>query len=130
VETKAVAGCCVRGPVFAALVLTTVLLSACTEGNVCAGVAFGPPINVRVRDQDGTPQALGAEVWFASRSGVYPLTTESDTLTISGGEYGVAFDIEVSKRYYATSVAAPWLTDSARITIAGHPASSTDPPCS
>lgn len=31
---------------------------------------------------------------------------------------------------YSTSVATPWLTDSARITLAGHPSSATDPPCS
>lgn len=92
-----------RGLGFAVLCATTALLSACTEGNVCAGVEFGPLIYVQVRDQHGTPQALGSEVWFLSRSGASVACTPSDTLTISGGSYSVTYDIEVSKRYYAAS---------------------------
>ena len=88
-----------------ALLLSTVALSGCAslfEPQDCAGVGHPAPVNVAIRDIHGNPVALGSVVTFITANTHTADSTTYDSLDVTGGDEGAAYDIQVVKRYYAT----------------------------
>jgi len=94
-----------RVRVLALVVAAIGAASGCDQGNVCDLVDYElpPPVNVVIRDQAGTPAALGSVVTFGGGGRQLRDSTLSDTLTISGGAYNTVYGILVTRPFYASA---------------------------
>jgi hypothetical protein len=91
--------------VCAALLLAIVAGSGCKDilgQGDCAGVGHPPPVSVTIRNQYGTPVALGAVVTFITGTQQFPDSTLYDSLTVGAGGEGATYDIQVDKPFHAT----------------------------
>jgi hypothetical protein len=86
------------------LLVTIGVASGCTHGltDLCddSGEPFTRPISVVIRDQSGSAAALGSVVTFIADAKQTRDSTFTDSLTVSGGYYGVHYQLAVTKPFY------------------------------
>lgn len=89
------------------LLATACAVSGCgvlePKGTACPLVAYEypAPVVVNIRDQSGAAAALGSTVTFVHDDTQFRDSTFADSLTVSGGTYGIEYELVVTKPYYA-----------------------------